>query len=98
MDQIRPGPDRQSDEGHADRPGDHADVVVPREDVSRKVQAQQLALAIRDEVVDLEKAGIKIVQIDEAAFREGLLLRRAAWQDYLDWAVEAFRLRVGRDR
>ena len=64
----------------------------PREDVSRKVQAQQLALAIRDEVVDLEKAGIKIVQIDEAAFREGLPLRRAQWQEYLDWAVEAFRL------
>ena len=64
----------------------------PREDVSRKVQAQQLALAIRDEVVDLEKSGIKIVQIDEAAFREGLPLRRAQWQEYLDWAVEAFRL------
>ena len=65
---------------------------VPREDVSRKVQAQQLALAIRDEVIDLEKAGIKIVQIDEAALREGLPLRRAQWQEYLDWAVEAFRL------
>ncbi|MCU1759779.1 5-methyltetrahydropteroyltriglutamate--homocysteine S-methyltransferase [Pseudomonas sp. 14P_8.1_Bac3] len=64
----------------------------PREDVSRKVQAQQLALALRDEVVDLETAGIKIVQIDEAAFREGLPLRRAHWQEYLDWAVEAFRL------
>ncbi|MGI4838528.1 MAG: 5-methyltetrahydropteroyltriglutamate--homocysteine S-methyltransferase [Janthinobacterium lividum] len=64
----------------------------PREDVSRQVQAQQLALAIRDEVVDLERAGIKIVQIDEAAFREGLPLRRAQWQAYLDWAVEAFRL------
>jgi len=64
----------------------------PREDVSRKVQAQQLALALRDEVVDLESAGIKIVQIDEAAFREGLPLRRAQWQEYLDWAVEAFRL------
>ncbi|MBN3963860.1 5-methyltetrahydropteroyltriglutamate--homocysteine S-methyltransferase [Pseudomonas gregormendelii] len=64
----------------------------PREDVSRKVQAQQLALALRDEVVDLEKAGIKIVQIDEAAFREGLPLRRAQWHEYLDWAVEAFRL------
>lgn len=64
----------------------------PREDVSRKVQAQQLALAIRDEVQDLEKAGIKIVQIDEAAFREGLPLRQAQWQGYLDWAVEAFRL------
>jgi 5-methyltetrahydropteroyltriglutamate--homocysteine methyltransferase len=64
----------------------------PREDISRKVQAQQLALALRDEVVDLEAAGIKIVQIDEAAFREGLPLRRAQWQEYLDWAVEAFRL------
>jgi 5-methyltetrahydropteroyltriglutamate--homocysteine methyltransferase len=64
----------------------------PREDVSREVQARQLALAIRDEVVDLEAAGIKIVQIDEAAFREGLPLRRAQWQHYLDWASEVFRL------
>lgn len=64
----------------------------PREDVSRQVQARQLALALRDEVLDLEKAGIKIVQIDEAAFREGLPLRRGQWQAYLDWAVEAFRL------
>ncbi|SFQ33606.1 methionine synthase (B12-independent) [Geopseudomonas sagittaria] len=64
----------------------------PREDVSREVQARQLALAIRDEVADLEAAGIGIVQIDEAAFREGLPLRRAAWQHYLDWAVDAFRL------
>jgi len=64
----------------------------PREDVSREVQARQLALAIRDEVVDLEAAGIKIVQIDEAAFREGLPLRRSAWPAYLEWATEAFRL------
>lgn len=64
----------------------------PREDVSREVQARQLALAIRDEVVDLEAAGIKIVQIDEAAFREGLPLRQAQWQGYLDWATEVFRL------
>ena len=64
----------------------------PREDVSREVQARQLALAIRDEVVDLEAAGIKIIQIDEAAFREGLPLRKSAWQHYLDWATEAFRL------
>ncbi|MBM3109769.1 5-methyltetrahydropteroyltriglutamate--homocysteine S-methyltransferase [Pseudomonas sp. P66] len=64
----------------------------PREDVSREVQARQLALAIRDEVVDLEAAGIKIVQIDEAAFREGLPLRQAHWQHYLDWATEVFRL------
>ncbi|AHL76444.1 5-methyltetrahydropteroyltriglutamate--homocysteine methyltransferase [Stutzerimonas stutzeri] len=63
-----------------------------REDLTREQQARQLALAIRDEVCDLEVAGIKIVQIDEAAFREGLPLRRAQWQGYLDWAVEAFRL------
>ncbi|MFR0692855.1 5-methyltetrahydropteroyltriglutamate--homocysteine S-methyltransferase [Enterobacterales bacterium AE_CKDN230030158-1A_HGKHYDSX7] len=64
----------------------------PREDVCRETQARQLALAIRDEVVDLEAAGIRIVQIDEAAFREGLPLRRGAWGHYLDWATEAFRL------
>ncbi|MCP1625194.1 5-methyltetrahydropteroyltriglutamate--homocysteine S-methyltransferase [Pseudomonas nitroreducens] len=64
----------------------------PREDVSRETQARQLALAIRDEVVDLESAGIRIVQIDEAAFREGLPLRRADWGRYLGWATEAFRL------
>jgi 5-methyltetrahydropteroyltriglutamate--homocysteine methyltransferase len=64
----------------------------PREDISREQQARQLALAIRDEVLDLEAAGIKIVQIDEAAFREGLPLRRAQWQGYLAWATEAFRL------
>ncbi|MBA1204152.1 5-methyltetrahydropteroyltriglutamate--homocysteine S-methyltransferase [Pseudomonas capeferrum] len=64
----------------------------PREDVSREIQARQLAVAIRDEVVDLEAAGIRIVQIDEAAFREGLPLRRSQWQRYLDWATEAFRL------
>lgn len=64
----------------------------PREDVSREVQARQLALALRDEVSDLEQAGIRIVQIDEAAFREGLPLRRADWPHYLEWATEAFRL------
>jgi len=63
-----------------------------REDVSREVQARQLALAIRDEVNDLEAAGIKIVQVDEAAFREGLPLRRAQWPAYLEWASAAFRL------
>ncbi|SFP12893.1 5-methyltetrahydropteroyltriglutamate--homocysteine S-methyltransferase [Pseudomonas borbori] len=64
----------------------------PRDDISREQQARQLALAIRDEVLDLEAAGIKIIQIDEAAFREGLPLRQAGWQDYLAWATEAFRL------
>ena len=64
----------------------------PREDLPREVQARQLALALRDEVQDLEAAGIGVIQIDEAAFREGLPLRRGAWRHYLDWAVEAFRL------
>jgi 5-methyltetrahydropteroyltriglutamate--homocysteine methyltransferase len=64
----------------------------PREDISRETQARQLALALRDEVLDLEAAGIKIVQIDEAAFREGLPLRQAQWPEYLAWATEAFRL------
>ncbi|BDR54722.1 5-methyltetrahydropteroyltriglutamate--homocysteine methyltransferase [Bombiscardovia apis] len=65
----------------------------PREDISRQMQTQQLALAIRDEVLDLEAAGIKIIQIDEAALREKLPLRRSHWhKDYLDWAVAAFRL------
>ncbi|SIS24561.1 methionine synthase (B12-independent) [Aquipseudomonas alcaligenes] len=64
----------------------------PRDDIPREQQARQLALAIRDEVVDLEAAGIRIIQIDEAAFREGLPLRKAGWQHYLDWATEAFRL------
>ncbi|WP_437883956.1 5-methyltetrahydropteroyltriglutamate--homocysteine S-methyltransferase [Pseudomonas sp. LRF_L74] len=64
----------------------------PRDDISREQQARQLALAIRDEVVDLEAAGIRIIQIDEAAFREGLPLRKSQWQEYLDWATESFRL------
>lgn len=64
----------------------------PREDVSRELSARQLALAIRDEVVDLEAAGIGIIQIDEPAFREGLPLRGAAQPAYLDWAASAFRL------
>ena len=63
-----------------------------RDDIPREQQARQLALAIRDEVLDLETAGIKIIQIDEAAFREGLPLRQAQWQGYLDWASQAFRL------
>ncbi|MFN3578940.1 MAG: 5-methyltetrahydropteroyltriglutamate--homocysteine S-methyltransferase, partial [Pseudomonas sp.] len=64
----------------------------PREDVSRELSARQLALAIRDEVVDLEAAGIGIIQIDEPAFREGLPLRTAAQPAYLNWAATAFRL------
>ena len=63
-----------------------------RDDQPRKETALQIAFAIRDEVCDLEKAGIKIIQIDEAALREGLPIARAKWADYLKWAVEAFRI------
>ena len=63
-----------------------------REDISRDAIATQLALAIRDEVVDLQNAGIGIIQIDEPAFREGLPLKQSEWQAYLDWAVNAFKL------
>ena len=64
----------------------------PREDISRETIAKQIALALRDEVADLEAAGIGIIQIDEPALREGLPLRQSDWQAYLDWGVEAFRL------
>ena len=65
----------------------------PREDVSLKTQAQEIGLAIRDEVLDLEKNGIRIIQIDEAALREKLPLRKSDWhKEYLDWAIPAFRL------
>ena len=63
-----------------------------RDDQPRRVSCLQLALAIREEVLDLEKAGVRAIQIDEAALREGLPLRRSQWQDYLDWAVESFRI------
>ncbi|TZF93684.1 5-methyltetrahydropteroyltriglutamate--homocysteine S-methyltransferase [Chryseobacterium panacisoli] len=63
-----------------------------RDDQPRSETCKQIALAIRDEVVDLEKAGIRIIQIDEPAIREGLPLRKAEWQSYLKWAVEAFRI------
>ncbi|KAJ2902016.1 5-methyltetrahydropteroyltriglutamate-homocysteine S-methyltransferase [Zalerion maritima] len=65
----------------------------PRDDVHQSVQAEQLALALRDEVVDLEKAGIDVIQVDEPALREGLPLRAGEERTkYLDWAVKAFRL------
>lgn len=63
-----------------------------RDDLPRAEVCKQIALAIRDEVLDLEKAGVRIIQIDEAALREGMPLTRAAAEDYLHWAVEAFRL------
>lgn len=61
-----------------------------RDDQPRQVTCQQIAYALRDEVADLQQAGIKIIQIDEPAFREGLPLRHADWQHYLNWAVECF--------
>ena len=63
-----------------------------RNDQPRETTTRQIALAIRDEVVDLEAIDIAAIQIDEPAIREGLPLRRADWQHYLDWAVDAFRL------
>ena len=63
-----------------------------RDDQARSETARQLALAIRDEVVDLEGAGIRVIQIDEPAMREGLPLRREDWDEYLEWAVQCFRL------
>lgn len=64
----------------------------PRIDVTREVQCKQLALSLRDEVIDLEKAGIYAIQVDEPAIREGLPLRRVDWDAYLLWAVDSFRL------
>ncbi|TIA25987.1 methionine synthase [Aureobasidium pullulans] len=65
----------------------------PRDDVHQSVQAQQLALALRDEVVDLEAAGIYVIQVDEPALREGLPLRSGKEREnYLDWAVDSFKL------
>ena len=63
-----------------------------RTDQPRSETCRQIALAIRDEVLDLEKAGVSIIQIDEAALREGLPLRQSNWKHYLDWAIESFRL------
>ena len=65
----------------------------PREDITIKESILQIALAIRDEVLDLEAAGIKVIQIDEAALREKLPLRKSDWyNEYLDFAIPAFRL------
>jgi len=63
-----------------------------RDDQPRSLSCYQLALAIRQEVRDLERASVRIIQIDEAALREGLPLRRSEWQQYLNWAVDAFRI------
>lgn len=63
-----------------------------RDDIARSETCRQIALALRDEVADLEKAGAKMIQVDEAALREGLPLRHRNWRTYLDWAVECFRI------
>ncbi len=63
-----------------------------RNDQPRSTTCQQIAFAIRDEVVDLEKAGLQVIQIDEPAIREGLPLRKEAWESYLNWAIESFRI------
>ncbi|GHN00947.1 5-methyltetrahydropteroyltriglutamate--homocysteine methyltransferase [Cytophagales bacterium WSM2-2] len=63
-----------------------------RNDQPRSQTCAQIALAIRDEVIDLEKAGIRVIQIDEPAIREGLPLRKSDWQEYLQWAVRSFRI------
>jgi len=63
-----------------------------RDDQPRAVSCKQIALAIRQEVLDLEKAGVRVIQIDEAALREGLPPRQAQWKEYLAWAVESFRI------
>lgn len=66
-----------------------------RDDQPRQETCRQIALALRDEVTDLEKARIAVIQIDEPALREGLPLRKADWKHYLDWAVQCFRLTAG---
>jgi 5-methyltetrahydropteroyltriglutamate--homocysteine methyltransferase len=66
-----------------------------RDDLPRETVCRQIALALRDEVHDLESAGINVIQIDEPALREGLPLRRSEWPNYLAWAVESFRITAG---
>ncbi|HVC16878.1 MAG TPA: 5-methyltetrahydropteroyltriglutamate--homocysteine S-methyltransferase, partial [Rhodanobacter sp.] len=66
-----------------------------RDDLPRETVCRQIALALRDEVHDLEAAGIGVIQIDEPALREGLPLRRGDWPAYLAWAVECFRISAG---
>ncbi|CZF79324.1 5-methyltetrahydropteroyltriglutamate--homocysteine methyltransferase [Grimontia celer] len=66
--------------------------TFPREDLSRQQIAEQIALALRDEVADLQDAGIKIIQIDEPAIREGMPLKVSDWKAYLEWAVNAFKI------
>lgn len=66
----------------------------PRSDISRKAQAMQIALCVRDEIVDLERAGCQVIQVDEPALREAMPLRSEQKDEYLNWAVDSFRLAV----
>ena len=63
-----------------------------RDDQSRELTCKQIALALREEVLDLEKMGLKIIQIDEPALREGLPLRKSDWNSYLNWAIDSFKI------
>lgn len=67
-----------------------------RDDIPRKQVANQIALALREEVKALEEAGISIIQVDEPALREGLPLRKENWNEYISWAVDAFKLATSR--
>jgi 5-methyltetrahydropteroyltriglutamate--homocysteine methyltransferase len=67
----------------------------PRKDVSRKDIAFQIGLALRDEIIDLEAAGARVIQVDEPALREGLPLKPGRWDEYLSWAVDSFLLATG---
>ena len=69
-----------------------------REDISRSEVARQIAFALREEVRDLERAGIRIIQIDEPALREGLPIRKEDWDEYLAWAIEVFHIASGAER
>lgn len=83
--EICPVADRQTGKGMLTGPVTILCWSFPREDVTRETIAKQIALALRDEVADLEAAGIGIIQIDEPALREGLPLRRSDWAAYLEW-------------
>ena len=89
---LRAIADEEADEGDAHRPGHDPQLVVRARRSSAERACKQIALAIRDEVADLEEAGASMIQIDEAALREGLPLRTSEWGAYLDWAVQSFRI------
>ena len=89
---LRAEPPREAHEGYAYGPVTILNWSFPRGDVSRELQSKQPALALREEVVDLETVGIKAIQVDEPAIREGLPLHRSDWDAYLKWAVDSFKL------